>query len=234
MRDSPAINLLSLVMRFVQLSASIRNGKQSNLSLIIEEILLLDSELEVWEENLPVEWHYSVPPAVSHSNSSLYGSYHQYQDLRTAQMYNHYRWSRIMVNDLFLAFVIKCRLVEHSSKIRKCLSTISRIAEDTCSSISSLNERQNMERLTYRESGLLSRIFPMMWPLAVAGGGAGVSTKLYEWVLKTLENLWVTMGIQHARILVFFVKTQRQRWKQGMASRLAIQESAALGQPLEV
>jgi uncharacterized membrane-anchored protein YhcB (DUF1043 family) len=99
--DAHATDLAYIVSRFTNVHASIRCKLQTDSDITLREALL-DAELEEWDMKLPQSLRYRLEQHAEETAVMLKGVSHQYRDFWTARIYDHYRWCRILVNELLL------------------------------------------------------------------------------------------------------------------------------------
>jgi hypothetical protein len=212
--DTTASAAIEIMIRFIDLHASVRGGELTDPNQIILQVLLLETEYEEWERELPAEWSFTTEQAEEPDNAHFDGKYHMYSDIWYARMLNHYRWVRILLNELLLLHMARLPHLTtgHLAQKRKSLAIINAMATDICRSIPSHFRRyanlSASEKLPPRMSG----IFLMIWPLAVAGAAIGVSESLYDWVISRLEIISNQLGVRSASTMIERTKMCREKW----------------------
>jgi len=109
--DKPAAELIGILARLVQISVSVQThvlipGRSTTYRLA-RELLELDSQLEAWEQRQHGIWvfHEECAPVGFFPAAAVFEcSYHVYSDMWTARVWNHYRWARVLVNQMILDF----------------------------------------------------------------------------------------------------------------------------------
>lgn len=215
-RDYPAASLVGIVSRFINLHASIRGENLSNSDIIIREALLCEAELDHWEKRLPAHWEYSTVSSRD-TKSSMFngpGQSYIYRDLWIGRILDHYRWTRVLVNELLLRHIERLASPSpgYDAQRRKSLAIIYKMASDICISVSSHSCCHSIQPSKIGFVPAASGIFLLLFTLAVAGSAVGVPEELYNWVIKLLENIGRMAGIQQALILARMIKIQRERW----------------------
>ena len=213
--DAHATILLDIIYRFTNLYASIRNNILLDPSAIIQEALALDSELAIWETQLPKAWRYTTKPSTEHSDIVYKQQVHDYCDVWSARVYNHYRWSRILLNELVLVHLAKLGLFPSKDETEQNnhLQVVSEMATDLCTSVSAQFFCYNPQRARRRRVPAMSGCFLLLFPLAVAGSGMGVSEDLHNWVIQLLGFIGRKMGISQALLMIDFTKKHRETWQ---------------------
>jgi hypothetical protein len=212
--DAPVASLTEIIIQFIDLNASVRQGEAVDANAIIRDALLLDNALEEWKTALPPAWKYRV--VISPKAQGTYdGQYHTYSDQWTARMWDHYRWTRILVHDLVLTHLILLPSLPadmHKQQTQS-LAIISHLASRICASVSSQLYRPDPIIPGVRPNCELTSVFMLLWPLKVAGSAIGVPDALHEWVLDVLKNIGQAMGIGQTKVVIFRTKVQREYWK---------------------
>ncbi|KAF7923504.1 hypothetical protein EAE99_006763 [Botrytis elliptica] len=214
-QDVTASAVVEIAIRFINLHASIRAKAFTNLVEIVSALASLDGELEQWEANLPLDWNFTVRSRDLPDGSSFNGKCHEYCDVWISRMFNHYRWMRILLNELLLKHLNRMTYLtsEHLVQKMKALKIINRMATDICTSISSYFDHTTLvERPTLLPQMSGIPVFLMIWPLFVAGGGTGVPQHLYNWVLGRLGIINKQLGVLSAQTMMERTKIRRQRW----------------------
>lgn len=212
--DAAASAAIEIMMRFIDLDASVRRRELTDPNQIILQVLLLETEYEEWERELPPEWSFKAEQAKRPDNTHFDGMYHIYSDIWYARMLNHYRWVRILLNELLLSHMARLPQLTtgHLAQKRKSLTIINAMATDICRSIPSHFRRYanltGSEKLPPRMSG----IFLIIWPLAIAGAAIGVSDYLYNWVIQRLEMISSQLGVRSASTIIERTKICREKW----------------------
>jgi hypothetical protein len=214
--DAHATSLAYIVSRFTNLHASIRSKILTDSNIIAREVLLLDADMEKWEMQLPPSWRYKIEHHTEESAVVYQGVSHHYRDLWTARIYSHYRWSRILVNELLLVHMAHLGAFcdKDTAQNTKSLAIISRLATDICSSVSSQFHKPTLVDEAKRQGiPALSGCFLLLFPLAVAGSATGAPESLHDYVIKMLEIIGYEMGVAQALTVIASIKLQREKRK---------------------
>jgi hypothetical protein len=214
--DAHATGLAYIVSRFTNLHASIRTRVLTDSNIIVREALLLDADMEKWEMQLPPSWRYKIEHHTEESEVVYQGVSHHYRDFWTARMYAHYRWSRILINELLLVHMayLGSFCNDDNAQNTKSLTIISRLATDICSSVSSQFHKPTLVEEAKRQGiPALSGCFLLLFPLAVAGSAMGAPESLHDWVIRMLEIIGHEMGVAQALTMIAPTKLQREKWK---------------------
>ncbi|KAE9377084.1 hypothetical protein N431DRAFT_501815 [Stipitochalara longipes BDJ] len=211
--DAHATDLAYIVSRFTNLHASIRSKLQTDSDTKLREALLLDTMLEEWKLQLPQSWLYKLELHTEETAVMYKGVSHRYCDFWTARMYNHYRWCRILVNEL-LVTQLGPNSPENAAQRAKSLDIISREAADICSSVSIQFHKPTLLEET-KQTGVpaLTGCFLPLFHLAVAGSAMGVDDEMHNWVISMLELIGHDKGVAQALSMIPGTKLQREKWK---------------------
>jgi hypothetical protein len=144
------------------------------------------------------------------------GQYYIYRDIWIGRTLDHYRWSRILVNEILLIYIgkIASRPLEYNIQRTKSLAVISQMASEICVSVSGQLYCHTIPISKIRLIPATSGVFLLLFAVAVAGSSLGVPEELHDWVIKLLEEIGHKMGIRRALMFVPAMKTQRERWEQ--------------------
>jgi len=112
--DKPAAELLAIVARFVQFQVFVQSHAfidgRPKTAEIIREALEIDRLLAAWEGRTDGKWIVSEErqdEGYFPADAVLDNYFHVYSDVWAARMWNHYRWSRILVCQRLLEFLEK-------------------------------------------------------------------------------------------------------------------------------
>ena len=216
--DKPAVKLGMLIASFVELSSSVRfnvlhDGKIS-INSTLEQFLTIDEELGDWEDSLDGSWCYKtergshLPPA-----AVFEGEYHNYYDMWVARIWNHYRWSRILVNQLILELgsnnTVSGQPLISAEGRRQRLATIRRLARDILASTPShwrhplLGDKTPVPVQQKGGAGAGSAGIPiLLFHLRIAACAPGVPSGYLDWAYGVLECIWGDMGMHHAKAMM--------------------------------
>lgn len=226
--DVPAAELISILSRFVQLSAFVRShvlhdGKPETFRMI-QEALDMERQLADWETRQEGIWAVTeeraddgfFPP-----DAVFEGCYHVYTDMWTARVWTNYRWARIMVNQLLIEsvdrFPASSLSLLSTAQQRASLATIARVARDTLVSTPT-HYRHPRLKPVHRElfdktkggAGIGAGQIPtLIFQLKVAGGAPGVPKSYFEWAIAMMETIFSDTGmIQARRMAELLAKTR--------------------------
>lgn len=191
---------------------------------IYNAALELDNELAVWNAQLPAEWRfeiqslgeYDVDELFMYKRRLVFGeNMHVWSDLWTSRVYNHYRWARIIVNELLLQFMPSTSTDPnsiHASQTRHSLSIINLLSTEICASVSAQFYIPTLNAARSIKFPPMSGSFVLLYPLLIAGSAVGVGVENYGFAKRTLELFGNEMGICQALALVREMRGRRRAW----------------------
>ncbi|KAG0649855.1 hypothetical protein D0Z07_3633 [Hyphodiscus hymeniophilus] len=206
--EQHAFPLVGMVCRLVTIYSAFKKGSYVGIEeTMVEELLSLESELDVWESQVPENWTFTIESTTDDVGETMYlGQYHVYQELWTARLYTNYRWARILVNELIWLNISKLPLTEENGRQqRRSLEVVSNMATDIICSISTFFRQHTTSSTKRQNLPPVSAVFLLLFPVAVAGGAIGVSQELHDWAIKILSIIGNTFG----------TKGLRERWGKG-------------------
>jgi hypothetical protein len=198
----PACTLACIIIDFLALNMRVRRGQPIDPETIVEQCHTIDQKLQDWFIQRPANWRYTTELFAPEDDdeTSFTGHCHLYTDIWVARATNHYRWARIMVNELLLDYLAKIETKPGlDAQKQRSLSLISEIATDICDSAST-HLYQHTKRKTDEEyqGPVLHGVFTVLFPLKIAASSRGVRTDMKSWVIETLERVGRLMGIMQA------------------------------------
>lgn len=222
--DRPSADLIKLLVRFCQLSALVRSqlllDGQARTAHVIREALGINEELESWERRQEGTWAFVeervdgfFPP-----EAVLEGCYHVYDNTYNARAWNHYRWARILVNQLLLEIVDRLPLRSASlisaEQQRRSLECIRRLARDTLVSIPTHYRHPKLQPVHWdyfdkTKAGAVigaSGIHTLLFEIKVAGCAPGVPDRYRVWALNIMETVFRDTGMFQATVLAGFAR----------------------------
>ena len=210
----PAVDLVDILIRFTKFDAY-TNHQKLDARAVVDSALLFEHELHEWETHLPTHWSFAIKESNTHEHT-FRGQYHVYADIWVARIFNHYRWARLLVNETIGSNISKmARPTAHDVIQRQqALDTISCMARDICAGTAS-QEAISEQGVNEDPSPipLLNGTFMLLFPLAVAGGAAGIPDEVHDWVVEALERIGCTTGIRRALAMIPQLKNSVGKWK---------------------
>lgn len=213
--DFPAAELGTLLARFIKVSMAVRKRQyrdgDATVRQVLEKLIKLEAELESWVESLDGVWRYRTQEAPELPSSAIFGGeYHVYHDLWVARVWNHYRWARILVNQVILDTVsrypISSEPLSADFAYKGRLQTIKTEARDMMVSTPChwrhplLNGRigKQIEELGVGRLG--SAGLPiLLFHLKVAACAPGIPQDYWDWTYDIMNCIWGDMGMLHAK-----------------------------------
>lgn len=206
-RDTYAVTLAEMAARFVNLYANVR-AQTVELHVALEQLLELDTELQVWEDNLPAAWHPTAIPA-SDADYAFANTVQHYHDFWLARMITNYRWTRILLNNLILMSIT---LTQSELDKRPYIQTSTRLSEDICYSVPYFLEPYAVLQTQQSPFPVLAGSFVVIFPLAVVGCSIGNGDTMVEYANRMLRMLGGKIGIFAATALIDKVAELRRQW----------------------
>jgi hypothetical protein len=223
---SPILNtaaaLISILVRFARFNAALKDAAFNvDPEEAVRQVLIIDTELNDWQASLSSDYWSYVTRKSSELSGVYQGKYHVYQNVWASRTLNHYRWSRIRVNELLYLYISKLAnpTASQLTQQQTSLSTISHMATEICISVPNHSRLlgDGFSSLTNREADIppLNGVFVLLFPLVIAGSAIGVPDELHDWVVKILGMIGSTMGIGHAAESITVVRKIREAKKRG-------------------
>ncbi|KAK3333096.1 hypothetical protein B0T19DRAFT_116647 [Cercophora scortea] len=225
--DKPSAELINTIARFVQLSAfvhsyALSDGRPKTADVILD-LLSIDAALEDWERRQVGIWVVSESigePGFFPPDCVFENAYHTYASMWTARVWNHYRWSRNMVNQMLLDYadrypISSAPLISAGQKQRS-LECIARLSRDALVSIPTHYRHPALKRV-HREyfdrtkggAGMGAAGIPtLLFQIKVPGCAPGVPMEYRLWAMGMLETIWADTGMLQAK-----AHAEEVRWK---------------------
>ncbi|KFA75226.1 hypothetical protein S40288_00178 [Stachybotrys chartarum IBT 40288] len=216
--DYPSTDLGLLMARITDLAVFVRNhalsdGRPTTTS-IIQELVDLDREFLAWEQGLEGYWLHITHKSDTFPPEAVFeGEYHTYYDMWSARMWAHYRWARLLLNQILLEITDSSPVstqavvpVPNSSEI---IALLRKLARDTLVSIPNhwrhplLGDKMpaTVDRQIGAGSGPAG-IGLLIYQLKAAACAAKVPIEYGHWAQGILECIWRDMGIMRARSIL--------------------------------
>ncbi|KGO73875.1 Protein of unknown function DUF3468 [Penicillium italicum] len=210
----PGVDLVDILVKFTLFDAYMHHQKP-DARAVVESALLFEDKLRDWEMHLPVDWSFTAKESDT-CEYTFQGRYHIYEDMWVSEIFNHYRWARLLVNETIVSQISKMARPTANDVIQRqqSLDTIASMAADICAGAASQGARsaQGVAGDPSRIP-LLNGTFMLLFPLGVAGGTAGTPDEVHDWVVGTLERIGCTMGIRRALEMIPQLKKSVGKWK---------------------
>lgn len=208
--------LIMIIGKLSNLRADIRADAYTDEQEIISAASAIEADLIAWLASLPPEFNYTTNTKSPfdfvfqrrfRGISPYDDQYHVYPNLWVCNSWNQYRSARIIVSEIILSHVRKISdrtsLTSLSDEFRiqcKTLrSTIRRLAVEICRGVPfhfnahQANREPNLPPPESYIGGLV-----LIWPLFVAGIVESPDHGLRRWVIKCLQMIGRTMGLDQA------------------------------------
>lgn len=228
-KDQPAVELGLLIARFLEAASVARfqilHDGERTTSVTMEKLIQVEAELAAWESSLDGIWLYKtefrphLPPAAVFD-----GKYHVYYDMWTARMWNHYRWARIVVNELILDLFRKYpttgrHLIADKARHQR-LQTVERLARDILTSTPShwrhplLGDKTPVPVEHKGGAGAGAAGLPvLLFHLKVAACAPDVPLEFWAWSYGVIECIRGDMGMQHAKEMMDALTAHKETLK---------------------
>lgn len=227
--DVPAADLGRLIPRFIKLSVPARSRTfrdgEAGVREILKKLINIELEMEAWEDSLEGIWRYKTYQAPYLPASAVFeGEYHIYHDMFVARIWNHYRWARVLINQVILDTAAKYPKtnvaleadINHIGRQKTMVKYSRDILISTC--------------CHWRHPLLDGKMPSPVEQQGTAGiGAAGVSVLLFQlkmvacapssprefwdWSYGVANCIWGDMGILHARNMMDEMDAAAVRWK---------------------
>ncbi|KAH8889308.1 hypothetical protein GQ53DRAFT_825620 [Thozetella sp. PMI_491] len=233
--DRPAVDLLQILTEFVQLSAFVRGNMivdgQSQTAGLLHQILDLEQRLDTWERQLKGVWSFSRIRADGFPADTVFrAQFHVYTDMWTARTWSHFRWCRILVNQMLLefreCFPLSSQGFVSGGQCKTSLETIHRLAEDTLISFPthwrhprmSREQRDLVDDTSGGGPGIGAAGLPStLFHLKVAACAPGVPHDHAIWTIRTLDTVWSDMGMLQAKALADLMRKEYMKKQAALA-----------------
>lgn len=210
----PAVQLIDILFRFMKFHYSVHFDSDKNPENVIQSALRLDEEMEKWEKGLPEKWMFIVKQS-GDLQHTFNGKYLVYNDVWASRDLNYYHWARLMLNEMVLVHLARAKYptLGHLKQRQRALEMVSRMATGVCAGAASQMGvfGRGVPAKARARLPPLNGVFMLLFPLTIAGSTAGAPDEVQIWVIKTLEKIGGTMGIQRALQLIPKVEQDRAR-----------------------
>ncbi|GLB03077.1 hypothetical protein AtubIFM57258_007651 [Aspergillus tubingensis] len=213
--------LVKVMAKFAGLQADVREGILSDSSEIVKMAMAIDLELEQFAGNVSASFTYKVETQSGSVSSCEYeegnfchyrGTYHIYQSVWSCNIWNNYRYIRILVNNMILTHLQSMALGGHQvldyglfkAHCIRIRDLMRQLATDICCSVPfkfgvAGNESKNVFESphTYAGTG-----FTMLLPLTMAALVGGASSPMHNWAMRCFNVIGREMGIGTALTII--------------------------------
>ncbi|KAJ5750816.1 hypothetical protein N7533_007844 [Penicillium manginii] len=206
---------LRILIQLGELSADIHGAYKDggdraaeNPGPFIRRALYLDADLVSWSMSLSPPWRYNVMNTPAHLRSKIdsysyyYGdTYHLFNSVSFASGWNNYYQTRIVIQEIVRSLCMRTvgsGMADTSHKTIAMANTISRqMIHSICASVP--------YHFNSGEVGV-GVAFRLLWPLFITANCGATTPEIKDWVMKTLELVGNTAGIQQALMMSQSVK----------------------------
>ena len=211
--ELPAHQLSLIVARISGLRAAVKDNVIADTSSIVLSFLSIEAALAEWVTLLPSRWAYTIVDTTE--SDTHYGHQnHIYEDVWIASVWNSYRCVRLLCNEEILGHITRLPSslflslgVDYSAQARMSRNLLNQLASDVCTSAMFHLGQPKIEdgRFVFECRSLFG--FYLLWPLFVAASVAGTPDPLKLWVIRVLDGIGRSMGIQQASALAEMLRT---------------------------
>ncbi|RYO79121.1 hypothetical protein DL766_007867 [Monosporascus sp. MC13-8B] len=214
---------------------------RSPVEALLQQLVALQTTLDLLEDRLHESYPFQENRGDYDPTVLFRGRWHSYTGIWSARIWNHYRWARILLNEMLLKSTIEYptssgRFITAAHKDR-CLAILRRMAEDILISTPSHWHHPRLDRETARALGAPGQgtarglgVPPLLWHLKVAGSARGVSPELWKWSYETIQVVWKDMGMQHAIAIANTMESERAiQGKSVVTRKIKVEETAVDG-----
>ncbi|KAF2130180.1 hypothetical protein P153DRAFT_313739 [Dothidotthia symphoricarpi CBS 119687] len=171
------------------------NEKKCNAGVIVEAAKVLDSKYILLGKRLPP--YQEIETATSQSGVCS-KTFHRYSDHRAAQLWNSYRMTRILLNEIVYAFPSSTNS-KNSAIQTEAIQHVQQMAADICASLSQFTIANGSVTLGAPTHLAWTMVFPstiskasaasLLWPLSVVRGASKVSEEVKQFAEEQLKIL---------------------------------------------
>ncbi|KAH8653680.1 hypothetical protein BX600DRAFT_440743 [Xylariales sp. PMI_506] len=199
----PIETFYKLLVRLNDLAIRVEEADKSveNLGPLIGEALHLDADLKLWPMSLSRAWHYTIidasPVPGNRFDRNIYSpthseKYHMYHSLKIASIWNFYRQTRIIVNEMIRSMSLRAlesqSTPEWQQVVSQSTTAIEQLVDDVCASVA--------YHFISGTSGLGGAAVRLQWPLFIAALCTDQKSAKYAWILQSLDIIAKTTGYQ--------------------------------------
>ena len=238
--ELPAADLVLLISRFVNLSAYVRkfafSDGRNNTANVIQQLLEIDRDMERWESQRDGKWAVKVITVEGFPTEAIFrGKYHEYEDMWTARTWSHYRWARILIEQMILEFVERYPMSSLGfvsvAQQERMLANIGRLAKDILQS-SACHYKDPRMTEEQREKVLIQGgpsagavgVPVIVFHLKTAACAPGVSKEIWQWAVDLMDTIWADLGMLHARSLAEVSRAHQDKLEEEVAEGLLKRE----------
>ncbi|KAF1937188.1 hypothetical protein EJ02DRAFT_386174 [Clathrospora elynae] len=193
--DSPPYQLIRLTSKVSNLIADIYASTKS-ASKAVQMLCQLDEEYKQFAKYLPLNWRYHKS-TLERPEELVYGNTgHWYPGHRALQLWNSYRMTRILLNEVVHALADDAPTDSKAQFRRQAIDNIEEMATEICTSISYFVGCSNLE-LHRSEAAFMAPALvtsralaaSLLWPLSAVRGASLASKDIRAYSVKGLRYL---------------------------------------------
>lgn len=234
--DQPASDLVLLISRFVNLSAYVRgvafSDGRNGTANVIRQLLEIDRDMETWEAERTGSWLCTIKEVKGFPPEAVFrGQYHVYSDIWTARTWSHYRWARILIQEMILEFVERYPMSSLGfvsvTQQEKLVANINRLAVEILQSSPChykdprlSDEQQEIVQVLGGPSAGAVGVPAVVFHLKTAACAPGVSKEIWQWALNLMDTIWADLGMLHARSLAEVLRAHQDKLGKEVAEGL--------------
>ncbi|KAJ5491355.1 hypothetical protein N7539_002922 [Penicillium diatomitis] len=208
--------LIMIIGRLASLRADLREGIVTDSHEVLAITSRLEADLVAWLATLPPEFNYQTETVIPYDilfqerRGGLVpydDQYHEYPNLWISNTWNHYRCTRIIINEIALEHIRKLAMSSTNASLSEEIwqqgkaqrINIRRLAVDICRSVPYIlgalpNSRSHAALPLERFMGGLT----VLWPLFLAGIVERPNHALRRWVIQCLRLIGHSFGFDQA------------------------------------
>ncbi|CAJ2506302.1 Uu.00g004320.m01.CDS01 [Anthostomella pinea] len=210
--------------------------ERPNTNDLIQQLLMLENVYDGLESRLLEAYPFTVNRGDYPAEAVFRGKWHSYSELWGARLWNHYRWARILLNQMIVKFTFdyphsSSRLISPGQRIR-CYAVLERMAEDILVSTPShwhhpivdTPTAQIFEAVGAGGAGAVG-LPSLLWHVATAGCAPNVPPEFWQWSYDMLQVVWKDMGMQHAVALSDVMREHRAKLdKEALGTMIKVED----------
>ncbi|KAJ5116565.1 hypothetical protein N7456_000913 [Penicillium angulare] len=208
----PIEDFYDMVIQFNNLSIEIaaahrRNKFHGNIAPLIDEALQLDADFGAWAMTFQAVCGYRVCRAsspISKGGTTFpthTDEYHMYPSMRLATFWNHYRQTRMSLNEMIETMAVGMTqfmaVPQLEGVILQTITTNSRLVNDVCASV---------PYFFNSNPGGFGGVARLPWPLFIAAGCLHTSAYTQTWISDILDVIARCSGVHQASVMALRIR----------------------------
>lgn len=211
--EFPACCLVNILFQFVSFRAAIKRKEIEDPEEILQGALVIDHDLEKWHTTLPPTWKFETIISTDKSDPITGGKSHFYWDIFISRAWSHYRWIRILLQDLMLKYldgVPISSIIDTREQRLRSIAIIRQTSSDIGVSVSFHLCHFNTQLEPSLPRPEIIGAFDLVWPLKVVANSIYVSDEMHAWTVRVLQAIGNRMGIRQAQVWASEVQARRR------------------------